>query len=199
MLREKKLNINFQILIKKKIIKAIKSHGGKLVNSKMLYRAIYYFSPNKDILYRIRQENDGITLTKKVMLQYPPDEYEIKISEGSDFKTIHIPPGLELLKDNLTKISIWYNPATKISEHQYTRDEIKKAFWRQGGDTLNIPDAIYELTNLKTIKVLNFYNQHVLFSDKISKLKNLEEIDMNTKSKECEIRLESLFPNADID
>ena len=85
----KEVEYQFPDFDKKKIIKAIKSHGGKLVHSKILYRAIYYFSPNKDILYRIRQENDGITLTKKVMLQYPPDEYEIKISEGSDFKTIH--------------------------------------------------------------------------------------------------------------
>ena len=85
----KEVEYQFPDFDKKKIIKAIQLHGGKLVHPRMLYRAIYYFSPNKDNLYRIRQENDGITLTKKVMIQFPPDEYEIKISEGSDFDTIH--------------------------------------------------------------------------------------------------------------
>jgi hypothetical protein len=87
--KNKEVEFQFPDFDKKKIIKAIKLNGGELVHPRMLYRAIYYFSPNKDILYRIRQENDGITLTKKVMLQFPPDEYEIKISEGSDFETIH--------------------------------------------------------------------------------------------------------------
>jgi len=132
-----------------------------------------------------------------VMYNYPIDDLSLYTS---DSKTIHIPRGLELLKDRLKEITIWYNPATKIAEDNYTRDEIKKAFWWEGGgDTLNIPDAIYELTNLKKIEVMNFYNKHVLYSDEINKLKNIEEMDMNTQSEGCKNRLQLIFPNADID
>ena len=132
-----------------------------------------------------------------IMYNYPTDNLYLYTS---DFKTIHIPPGLEILKDRLTEITIWYNPATKIAEHKYTREEIKGAFWGEGGgDTLNIPHEIYELTNLKTIEVMGFYNECISFSDEIYKLKNIEEIDMEIRSKECKDRLQLIFPNADID
>ena len=130
------------------------------------------------------------------MYNYPIDHLYLYTS---NFKNIYIPPGLELLKDRLTKITIFYNPATKINEHKYTRDEIKEWKWEGGGDTLIIPNEIYQLTKLKTIEVRGFNNKYISFSDEINKLKNIEEIDMNIQSIECENRLQLIFPNADID
>ena len=86
----KEVEYQFPKYNKKQIIKIIKNNKGKQIHKKMMYKAVYYFTKDNKTLYRIRQENDGITATKKDMYDdKPADEYEIKVVKGSSFDEIH--------------------------------------------------------------------------------------------------------------
>ena len=79
----------FPDINKKNIIKKIKELGGKQVHPMILYNSVYYWNYKKNYFYRIRNENNNITLTKKVFRdKLMPLEYEINIIKGSSFKEI---------------------------------------------------------------------------------------------------------------
>jgi len=82
------ININ-----KRDIIKKLKLLGAKKVHKKILYSSMYFWKDDSSEFFRVRKEFNNITITKKIIkknnkLLEHPDEYEISIDKGSNFKDI---------------------------------------------------------------------------------------------------------------
>lgn len=78
------ININ-----KNDIIKRLKSLGAKKIHKKIVYSSIYYWSPDKMVFFRIRNELNNTTITKKILRPNKMAlEYEIDIKKGSSFEEI---------------------------------------------------------------------------------------------------------------
>jgi hypothetical protein len=78
------ININ-----KNDIIKRLKSFGAKKIHKKIVYSSIYYWSQDKMVFFRIRNELNNTTITKKILRPNKMAlEYEIDIKKGSSFEEI---------------------------------------------------------------------------------------------------------------
>jgi adenylate cyclase, class 2 len=80
--------VQFSNFNKKEIIKKLKSLKQKQIHSKMLYRVAYMYASDKKSFVRARMENNKITITKKILCDPYPEEYEIELSKNNKFSDI---------------------------------------------------------------------------------------------------------------